>query len=204
MATTTPVAVLLVAPRPLIGFRLPMRIRYPRDPRVAMIPITHPSRGSHKLWRRLRRGHRTRRVAHNGLRDRAALHGVRDHLRRPRCLRRQHPGTSIRVSHHRLAPDAKPCGEVHPFRTALQRKTPRNLPALAERRNQPRRSHRHPRAETVGRSQRSRHSKWAFAELRNFVEYKSRIGGIAVKLVDPRNTSRTCAECGSCEEQPQE
>jgi len=52
---------------------------------------------------------------------------------------------------------------------------------------------------TVRRSQRSRHSKWAFAELRHFVEYKSRIGGIAVKLVDPRNTSRTCAECGHYE-----
>jgi putative transposase len=52
---------------------------------------------------------------------------------------------------------------------------------------------------TIRRSQRSRHSKWAFAELRHFVEYKSRIGGIAVKLVDPRNTSRTCAECGHYE-----
>jgi len=53
---------------------------------------------------------------------------------------------------------------------------------------------------TVGtRSQRSRHTKWAFSELRAFVEYKARLAGVAVRTVDPRNTSRTCSRCGHCE-----
>ncbi len=51
---------------------------------------------------------------------------------------------------------------------------------------------------TVRRSQRSRHSKWAFSELRQFVSYKARLAGVALKTVDPRNTSRTCSERGHC------
>ncbi len=42
---------------------------------------------------------------------------------------------------------------------------------------------------------RSQHS-WAFAQLRSFVEYKARLVGVPVVLVDPRNTSRTCPACG--------
>ena len=45
-------------------------------------------------------------------------------------------------------------------------------------------------------SQRDRMSKWAFAELRAFVEYKGRLGGVEVVAVDPRNTSLTCSQCG--------
>ncbi len=52
---------------------------------------------------------------------------------------------------------------------------------------------------TVRRAQRSRHSKWAFGELRAFVEYKAKLAGVATVAVDPRNTSRTCSECGHCE-----
>ncbi len=51
----------------------------------------------------------------------------------------------------------------------------------------------------VGRSQRSRHRKWAFSELRSFIEYKARLAGVATRTVDPRNTSQTCSECGYCE-----
>jgi len=51
----------------------------------------------------------------------------------------------------------------------------------------------------VRRSQRSRHGKWAFNELREFVDYKARLAGVVVRTVDPRNTSRTCSECGHCE-----
>jgi hypothetical protein len=40
----TPVAVLLLAPTPLISYRLPMGTRYPRDLWMAMIQITRPSR----------------------------------------------------------------------------------------------------------------------------------------------------------------
>jgi putative transposase len=52
---------------------------------------------------------------------------------------------------------------------------------------------------TVRARQRSRHSGWAFFQLRAFVEYKARLAGVPVIAVDPRNTSRTCAECGHCD-----
>ncbi|TAK13527.1 MAG: transposase, partial [Anaerolineae bacterium] len=48
----------------------------------------------------------------------------------------------------------------------------------------------------VRRSQRSRHSNWSFHQLRQFVSYKAERAGVRVILVDPRNTSRTCPECG--------
>lgn len=49
------------------------------------------------------------------------------------------------------------------------------------------------------RPQRSRQAGWAFAQLREFIEYKATLAGVPVVAVDPRNTSRTCAECGHCE-----
>jgi putative transposase len=52
---------------------------------------------------------------------------------------------------------------------------------------------------TVRRSQRSRHSSWAFGQLRFFLEYKARGAGVPLHTVDPRNTSRTCSQCGHCE-----
>jgi IS605 OrfB family transposase len=52
---------------------------------------------------------------------------------------------------------------------------------------------------SVSRKQRSRHSSWAFRQLRTFIAYKARLAGIPVVLVDPRNTSRTCSVCGHCE-----
>ncbi|GIO38124.1 transposase [Paenibacillus sp. SSG-1] len=49
---------------------------------------------------------------------------------------------------------------------------------------------------TVKKAQRAKHSSWAFYQLRQFIEYKARLAGVPVVLVDPRNTSRTCPECG--------
>jgi putative transposase len=46
------------------------------------------------------------------------------------------------------------------------------------------------------KTQRDKMSKWSFAELRGFIEYKAKLAGIPVITVDPRNTSRTCPECG--------
>ncbi len=40
---------------------------------------------------------------------------------------------------------------------------------------------------------------WAFHQLRQFIEYKAAEAGIRVVLVDPRNTSRTCSQCGHCD-----
>ena len=48
------------------------------------------------------------------------------------------------------------------------------------------------------RSQRPKVSGWSFFQLRQFIAYKAQLAGVALTLVDPRNTSRTCAECGHC------
>lgn len=52
---------------------------------------------------------------------------------------------------------------------------------------------------TVRKSQRAKHSNWAFSQLRTFTQYKAKLAGIAVIAVDPRNTSRTCSACGHSE-----
>lgn len=49
---------------------------------------------------------------------------------------------------------------------------------------------------TVRRSQRDRHTKWAFAQLRTFIEYKAAISGVPVVFVDPAYTSQMCSVCG--------
>jgi len=49
---------------------------------------------------------------------------------------------------------------------------------------------------TVRKSQRRQQHSWAFSQLRRFIEYKARLAGVVVKLVDPKNTSRTCPVCG--------
>jgi len=48
------------------------------------------------------------------------------------------------------------------------------------------------------RSQRAKVSGWSFYQLRQFITYKAAQAGVSLSLVDPRNTSRTCAECGHC------
>jgi len=48
---------------------------------------------------------------------------------------------------------------------------------------------------TVRHTHRDKHSKWAFGELRFFLEYKAKREGVPIAIVDPRNTSRECPEC---------
>lgn len=50
------------------------------------------------------------------------------------------------------------------------------------------------------KGQRAKMGGWAFHQLRAFVAYKAQLSGVPVVLVDPRNTSRTCARCGHCEQ----
>lgn len=50
---------------------------------------------------------------------------------------------------------------------------------------------------TACRPQRRQQHSWAFAQLRSFIEYKARLVGVPVAIVDPRNTSRTCPRCGA-------
>ena len=47
--------------------------------------------------------------------------------------------------------------------------------------------------------QRAQMTGWAFFQLRQFIEYKAQLAGVVLGIVDPKNTSRTCAECGHCE-----
>ncbi len=49
---------------------------------------------------------------------------------------------------------------------------------------------------TVRHKQRARYANWSFYRLRQYISYKAIRAGIPVILVDPRNTSRTCPECG--------
>lgn len=48
------------------------------------------------------------------------------------------------------------------------------------------------------RSHRATLHSWAFAQLRAFISYKAALRGVPVHFVDPRNTSRTCPDCGHC------
>jgi IS605 OrfB family transposase len=49
---------------------------------------------------------------------------------------------------------------------------------------------------TVSKVQRRDLHAWSYYQLRSFIEYKAKIEGVPVILVDPRNTSRTCPRCG--------
>jgi IS605 OrfB family transposase len=49
---------------------------------------------------------------------------------------------------------------------------------------------------TVRTAQRADVHSWAFGQLRRFTAYKAALVGVPVVLVDPRNTSRECPECG--------
>ncbi|MEU3169639.1 transposase [Streptosporangium sp. NPDC006930] len=48
----------------------------------------------------------------------------------------------------------------------------------------------------VHKAQRADLHSWGFHQLRTFVTYKAALAGVAVRLVDPHNTSRTCPRCG--------
>jgi IS605 OrfB family transposase len=50
-----------------------------------------------------------------------------------------------------------------------------------------------------GPDQLNRLKGWAFHQLRGFLTYKAARAGVPVVFIDPRNTSRTCSQCGHCE-----
>lgn len=51
---------------------------------------------------------------------------------------------------------------------------------------------------TVRKSQRAKHSGWAFAQLRQFITYKAALSGIPVQVIPAAYTSRTCSMCFHC------
>jgi IS605 OrfB family transposase len=52
------------------------------------------------------------------------------------------------------------------------------------------------KGKTVGLAQRTNLHSWSFFQLRTFITYKAALKGISVVLVNSRNTSRTCPQCG--------
>lgn len=52
--------------------------------------------------------------------------------------------------------------------------------------------------DTASRKFRRRFGNWSFAHLQQCIQYKARRAGVPVVFVDPRNTSRTCSQCGHC------
>ena len=51
------------------------------------------------------------------------------------------------------------------------------------------------RSRVIVKSQRDRHSKWTFGELRSFLTYKAKSEGVPLKVINPENTSRECPKC---------
>ena len=49
---------------------------------------------------------------------------------------------------------------------------------------------------TVRKAHRADRASWSFFQLRAFIAYKATLVGVPVALVNPRNTSRRCPECG--------
>jgi putative transposase len=49
---------------------------------------------------------------------------------------------------------------------------------------------------TVRKRQRARLANWSFSQLRGMISYKARLHGVAMYIVDPRNSSRECSRCG--------
>jgi IS605 OrfB family transposase len=49
---------------------------------------------------------------------------------------------------------------------------------------------------TVRKAQRGRLGKWAFGQLRQFIDYKAQLNGVPTFVVDPKNTSKQCSCCG--------
>lgn len=49
---------------------------------------------------------------------------------------------------------------------------------------------------TVRSEQRDSRTKWAFRQLRSFIEYKAKLVGVPVLFVDPAYTSQMCSVCG--------
>lgn len=52
---------------------------------------------------------------------------------------------------------------------------------------------------TVAKARRADLHSWSFRRLRTFITYKAALAGVPLRLVDPRNTSRTCHACGHCD-----
>ena len=53
---------------------------------------------------------------------------------------------------------------------------------------------------TASKNLRDIGSRWAFGQLRHFIEYKAARAGVPVRYVDPKDTSRTCSVCNYVDE----
>ena len=55
------------------------------------------------------------------------------------------------------------------------------------------------RTRVKGKENRAKRSNWSFAQLRMFLEYKAKLMGVPVVVVDPAYTSQRCFACGHIE-----
>ncbi len=121
------------------------------------------------------------RVRHERLRKRLQAKGTRGAKRRlKKRSRKQH--RSQQHTNHRIAKQLVAVAQGTGRGIALE-----DLKGIRDRVSAPKR-------------QRSRHGNWGFAQLRHYIAYKAALAGVPVVLVDPRNTSRMCPECGAVDE----
>lgn len=53
-----------------------------------------------------------------------------------------------------------------------------------------------PRPVSVNKDRNDASNKWAFGQLRYFVEYKAKLAGVPIRFIDPAYTSQRCNICG--------
>ncbi len=58
-----------------------------------------------------------------------------------------------------------------------------------------------PRLRTAAKDHNDAGSKWAFRQLRSLIEYKAKLSGVPVILVNPAYTSQKCSVCGFVHEE---
>jgi putative transposase len=124
----------------------------------------------------------------------AALRGIRYRKRRLRA-KLQSKGTKsakrrlkrMRRKESRFGRDVNHCISKQLVATAERTKSALVLEDLSGIRR---------RVRATRKTQRVELSSWSFYQLRQFITYKAALAGVPVLLVDPRNTSRECAECG--------
>ena len=173
-------------------------------PRRQVLPVRH-GRAARRLADRgqglPRRRPRDRQHRHRQ-RRRAALRQARRDVRRKHNLQRKRLGKrNTKGAKKKLEADRaarRPGSASTRTTSSARRSSPRPKTPVAGSPSKTSTDIRD-RLPVWARDARNRLSGWSFAQLVAFVTYKAELAGVPVVTVDPRNTSRTCAECGHCE-----
>jgi len=144
---------------------------------LGIVEIATDSTGNHYSGEAVKR-RRTRVRTHRGLLQCKQTHSAKKRLRK--IARRQ----------SRFVRDTNHCISKKIVATALALQKALSLEDLSGIRE---------RGSTVSKAMRWLLGNWAFDQLKHFLSYKAEAVGLRVVFVDPRNTSRTCSECGYCD-----